>query len=105
MAALVKELNMSNTQEPPVATGLADRMPGWLFPRLSGLHMVALFIALLLIGLLLVPVAQVVYVAFQNPATGALTLQNFVDFFNTSLFRKASGTRFTFRPCRWWWRR
>ena len=80
---------MSNTQETPVATGLAERMPGWLFPRLSGLHIVALFIALLLTGLLLIPVAQVIFVAFQNPATGALTLQNFVDFFGTSLFRES----------------
>ena len=80
---------MSNTHETPVATGLAERMPGWLFPRLSGLHIVALFIALLLTGLLLIPVAQVIFVAFQNPATGALTLQNFVDFFGTSLFRES----------------
>jgi iron(III) transport system permease protein len=56
---------------------------------MSGLHIVAIFIALLLIGLLLVPVAQVMIVAFQDPATGAATLQNFVDFFRTSLFRES----------------
>lgn len=69
--------------------GLADRMPRWLVPNLTGLHLVAVFIALLLIGLLLVPVAQVMVVAFQDPATGAATLQNFVDFFGTSLFRES----------------
>ncbi|WP_035265958.1 iron ABC transporter permease [Ahrensia sp. 13_GOM-1096m] len=58
-------------------------------PQLSGLHLAALFIALLLIGLLLLPVAQVMIVAFQDPATGAATLQNFVDFFKTSLFRES----------------
>jgi len=34
-------------------------------------------------------VVKVVYVAFQDPNTGALTLINFVDFFNTSLFRES----------------
>lgn len=73
----------------PLRPGLADRLPKWLTPRLSGLHLVALFIALLLVGLLLLPVAQVMIVAFQDPATGAATLQNFVDFFKTSLFRES----------------
>ncbi|MCZ7675638.1 MAG: iron ABC transporter permease [Roseovarius sp.] len=53
------------------------------------MHLVAAFIALLLIGLLLVPVAQVMIVAFQNPATGAATLNNFVDFFRSALFRES----------------
>ncbi len=60
-----------------------------MVPNLSGLHVAALFIALMLIGLLLVPVAQVMIVAFQDPATGAATLQNFMDFFNTALFRES----------------
>ncbi|WP_417244041.1 ABC transporter permease [Celeribacter sp.] len=69
--------------------GIADRLPRWMVPNLSGLHVAALFIALMLIGLLLVPVAQVMIVAFQDPATGAATLQNFMDFFNTALFRES----------------
>ncbi|GHE87977.1 ABC transporter permease [Aliiroseovarius zhejiangensis] len=82
---------MSQNTSPPAATraGLADRLPRWLVPNLTGVHLVAVFIALLLIGLLLVPVAQVMIVAFQDPATGAATLQNFVDFFRTSLFRES----------------
>ncbi len=73
---------------PPPRT-LADRLPAALFPRLSGIKIVAMLIALLLIGLLIVPVAMVMFVAFQDPATGALTLQNFADFFATSLFRES----------------
>jgi len=82
---------MSHSSPTPAyeKAGLADRLPGWLVPRVTGLHVAALLIALMLIGLLLVPVAQVVIVAFQDPATGAATLQNFVDFFRTSLFRES----------------
>lgn len=82
---------MSQNTPSPAASraGLADRLPRWLVPNLTGVHLVAVFIALLLIGLLLVPVAQVMVVAFQDPATGAATLQNFADFFNTSLFRES----------------
>lgn len=82
---------MHSTDDPHTTgrLGLADRLPGWAVPKLSGLHFIALLIALLLIGLLLVPVAQVMIVAFQDPASGAATLQNFVDFFNTSLFRES----------------
>ena len=65
----------TNRSTPGVSAGIADRLPKWLVPNLSGLNMVALFIALLLIGLLLVPVAQVMIVAFQDPATGAATCQ------------------------------
>lgn len=78
-----------NRSTPGATAGIADRLPKWLVPNLSGLHIVALFIALLLIGLLLVPVAQVMIVAFQDPVTGAATLQNFLDFFRTSLFRES----------------
>jgi len=69
--------------------GLVNRLPRWLVPNMTGVHLAAVFIALLLLGLLLVPVAQVMIVAFQDPATGAATLQNFVDFFKTSLFRES----------------
>lgn len=69
--------------------GLADRLPAGMVPRVTGLHLAALLIALMLVGLLLVPVAKVMIVAFQDPATGAATLQNFVDFFRTSLFRES----------------
>ncbi len=67
------------------------RLPAVLFPSVSGIKLVAILIALLLIGLLIVPVAMVMFVAFQDPATGALTLQNFADFFTTSLFRESFG--------------
>jgi len=76
-------------QNPYILKGHADRLAKWLVPNLSAIHLVAVFIALLLIGLLLVPVAQVMIVAFQDASTGAATLQNFVDFFQTSLFRES----------------
>jgi iron(III) transport system permease protein len=68
---------------------LVDRLPSFLFPRISGLHTVGLMIAVVLIGLLIIPVFQVIYVAFVDPNTGGLTLQNFFDFFRTSLFRES----------------
>lgn len=70
-------------------TGLADRLPSFLFPRLSPIAMVGLFIAIFLFGFLIFPVLQVIYVAFVNPSTGDLTLQNFGDFFGTTLFRES----------------
>ena len=76
-------------QNPYILKGHADRLTKWLVPNLSAIHLVAVFIALLLIGLLLVPVAQVMIVAFQDASTGAATLQNFIDFFQTSLFRES----------------
>ncbi len=54
-----------------------------------GVYSLALFIGLFLFVFLIVPVAKVIYVAFQDPNTGALTLINFVDFFNTSLFQES----------------
>ncbi|MCF6326266.1 MAG: iron ABC transporter permease [Devosiaceae bacterium] len=51
--------------------------------------LVAIMIAVLLTGLLIVPVLQVVYVAFLDPNSGALTLNNFRDFFGSSLFRES----------------
>ncbi|GAB1381256.1 ABC transporter permease [Pararhodobacter aggregans] len=68
---------------------LADRLPAFLFPRLSPIALVGLFIAIILVGFLIYPVLQVIAVAFQNPTTGALTLENFGDFFNSSLFRQS----------------
>ncbi len=47
------------------------------------------FVLLVLLVFLVIPVAKVIYVAFQHPDTGAFTLVNFIDFFNTSLFRES----------------
>lgn len=79
----------SNPRTKAGSVNLADRLPGWLFPRLSGLHLVALFIAIFLIGFLVIPVVQVVYVAFLDSHSGALTLHNFGDFFRSALFRES----------------
>ncbi len=46
-------------------------------------------LGLFLLIFLVVPVVKVIYVAFQDPHTGALTLVNFVDFFKTSLFQES----------------
>jgi len=54
-----------------------------------GQRSIALLIAAFLLLFLVVPILQVIFVAFQAPATGAFTLVNFQDFFNTSLFREA----------------
>ena len=54
-----------------------------------GVGAVALFVGLFLFVFLVVPVLKVIYVAFQDPNTGALTLINFIDFFNTSLFQES----------------
>jgi len=75
--------------QPAKSKSLADRLPSFLFPRFSGMALVAIMIAVLLTGLLIVPVLQVVYVAFLDPNSGALTLNNFKDFFGSSLFRES----------------
>ena len=49
----------------------------------------ALLIALFLAFFLVIPVAKVIIVAFQNPHTGEATIVNFIDFFNNSLFRES----------------
>ncbi len=49
----------------------------------------AIVLGLFLLVFLVVPVLKVIYVAFQDPNTGALTLINFVDFFKTSLFQES----------------
>ncbi len=54
-----------------------------------GTALMAGFIALFLATFLLVPVAKVIFVAFQDPASGAFTLVNFKDFFTTSLFQES----------------
>jgi iron(III) transport system permease protein len=80
------------SHRPATGTGrqtLADRLPAFLFPRLSPIALTGVFLAIFLIGFLIFPVLQVIHVAFQNPATGALTLQNFGDFFATALFRES----------------
>ena len=47
-------------------------------------------VGLFLLAVLVLPVVTVIYVAFQDPNTGELTLINFVDFFRTSLFQESS---------------
>ena len=54
-----------------------------------GVSTLAIFISLFLLVFLVVPVGKVIFVAFQDPQTGALTLINFIDFFNTSLFQES----------------
>ena len=49
----------------------------------------AVVLGIFLLVFLVVPVLKVIYVAFQDPNTGALTLINFVDFFKTSLFQES----------------
>ena len=65
-----------------------------LFPRLSGAAIVGIAIAIFLMGFLILPVAQVIYVAFLDARSGAFTLQNFQDFFNTTLFRESFANSF-----------
>lgn len=59
-------------------------------PRVHwGPTLVALAVTAFLLVFLVVPVLRVVFVAFLDPRTGAFTLVNFVDFFNTSLFQES----------------
>ncbi|MEN8200676.1 MAG: iron ABC transporter permease, partial [Thermodesulfobacteriota bacterium] len=58
-------------------------------PRIRSSYLVATSLALFLLLFLVVPVGKVIYVAFQDSATGAFTFVNFVDFFKTSLFRES----------------
>lgn len=48
-----------------------------------------LLISLFLLAFLVIPVVQVVFVAFMDATTGQFTLLNFKDFFNTALFRES----------------
>ncbi|MDW5316401.1 iron ABC transporter permease [Rhizobium sp. PL01] len=47
--------------------------------------LIALFLAIFLI----IPAGTVIYIAFTEKGTGALTAVNFIDFFNTDLFRRS----------------
>lgn len=49
----------------------------------------AIIIALFLAVFLLIPTGTVIYTAFTEKGTGALTAINFIDFFNTDLFRRS----------------
>ncbi len=55
---------------------------------------VGLLIALFLLLFLGIPVAKVIFVAFQDPNTGQATIINFVDFFRNSLFRESFANSF-----------
>ncbi|KQY73358.1 ABC transporter permease [Ensifer sp. Root142] len=55
--------------------------PGQIFP----ISLIALFLAIFLV----IPAGTVIYTAFTEKGTGALTIVNFVDFFNTDLFRRS----------------
>ena len=47
--------------------------------------LIALFLAVFLV----IPAGTVIYTAFTEKGTGALTVVNFIDFFNTDLFRRS----------------
>lgn len=66
-----------------------SRASRFLLPRLGGSALAGILIALFLFGFLLVPVLQVIYVAFLDPNGGGLTLRNFADFASNSLFRES----------------
>ncbi len=78
----------------PVAEGAPARpslareiLAGWRAQK--GAALLALAILLFLLLFLVVPVAQVVYVAFVDVERGGFTLLNFIDFFRTPLFRES----------------
>ena len=50
---------------------------------------VMLLISIFLLAFLVIPVVQVVFVAFMDATTGEFTLLNFKDFFSTALFRES----------------
>ena len=54
-----------------------------------GPALAALLIAAFLLLFLVVPVVQVIFVAFQDKTTGAFTLVNFADFFQNDLFMRS----------------
>lgn len=56
-----------------------------------GQWLTVLAIASFLLLFLIVPVAMVILVAFQDPATGAFTLVNFADFARSPLFLRSFG--------------
>ncbi|MCB1755915.1 MAG: iron ABC transporter permease [Gammaproteobacteria bacterium] len=54
-----------------------------------GTRSIAILLAVFLLLFLVIPVSKVVFVAFQDAQSGAFTLINFVDFFNTPLFQES----------------
>lgn len=54
-----------------------------------GPAVVGVLIAIFLLLFLVIPVGKVIFVAFQDPATGSFTLVNFLDFFRSSLFQES----------------
>lgn len=50
---------------------------------------IAIGLGIFLFAFLVLPIVKVIYVAFQDPATGALTLVNFADFFGAALFQES----------------
>ena len=59
------------------------------FKEHPGQTAVMLLISLFLLVFLVIPVVQVVFVAFMDATTGEFTLLNFKDFFSTALFRES----------------
>ena len=59
------------------------------FKEHPGQTAVMLLISIFLLAFLVIPVIQVVFVAFLDATTGEFTLLNFKDFFNTALFRES----------------
>lgn len=59
------------------------------FRKHPGQAAVMLFIFLFLLLFFVIPVVQVIFVAFMDATTGEFTLLNFKDFFNTALFRES----------------
>ncbi|MBD9627900.1 iron ABC transporter permease [Ensifer sp. ENS06] len=53
--------------------------------QILAVSVIALFLAIFLV----IPAGTVIYTAFTEKGTGALTIVNFIDFFNTVLFRRS----------------
>ncbi|MGF6159745.1 iron(III) transport system permease protein [Ensifer sp. KUDG1] len=53
--------------------------------QILAVSVIALFLAIFLV----IPACTVIYTAFTEKGTGALTIVNFIDFFNTDLFRRS----------------
>jgi iron(III) transport system permease protein len=64
-------------------------MPTRRFAAKPGQVIAVSVIALFLLVFLIIPAGTVIYTAFTEKGTGALTVVNFIDFFNTDLFRRS----------------
>ncbi|WP_426126670.1 ABC transporter permease [Pararhizobium sp. PWRC1-1] len=64
-------------------------MPTRRFAARPGQVIAVSVIALFLLVFLIIPAGTVIYTAFTEKGTGALTIVNFIDFFNTDLFRRS----------------